>query len=296
VSQVGRNSGQLWEQVDLAIHARSGVLFSLVGGAPLLHRRNVITIHDAAVFAAPKSFSRAFRLWYQFLYWTLCHTALHVLTVSEFSRTELMKYCGIKPGNISVTYLGSEHALRPTPQPAVLDKHRLKPFRYVLAVGSRNPSKNIPGLVKAVPYLAETDFDLAIAGQSYSNIFGESHISGDRVRDLGYVDDSELRSLYENAACFVFPSFYEGFGLPPLEALALGCPAVVANANSLAELFPGVAFLCDPRDPADIAAKILLACQAPAAERTRYRAFAAGFGWEKCAALTWSVLARVAES
>jgi len=295
VKTVGRFQGQLWEQLELPFHARGGVLLSMVGGAPLLHRRNVITIHDAAVFASPASFSRAFRLWYRFLYWTLCHTAAHVLTVSNFSRDELRKWCGVRPERITVAYLGSEHALRPRPEPAVLAEHQLRPYQYILAVSSRNPGKNLDGLLRAIPYLNESGCDVAIAGASYSKVFGDVDLRGDRVRDLGYVSDSQLRTLYENAACFVFPSFYEGFGLPPLEALALGCPAVVANANSLAEIFPGVAFLCDPRDPVDIAAKILQACRAGEAERTRYREFAEGFRWERCASAAWSVLRRLAD-
>jgi len=295
VTRVGRFSGQLWEQLELPFYARGGVLFSLVGGAPLLHRRNVITIHDAAVFASPQSFSLAFRLWYKFLYRTLCHTALHVMTVSEFSKGELVKWCGAKPEKFTVAYLGSDHATRPAPDLEVLAKHNLRPYQYVLAVSSRNPGKNLTGLLRAVPYLSNEEFDIAVAGASYSKVFGATDISGDRVRDLGYVNDSELRTLYENAACFAFPSFYEGFGLPPLEALALGCPAVVANGNSLKEIFHRVAFLCNPHDPKDIAAKILEACQSPAEERPRYREFANSFRWDKCATITWTAIVRFAE-
>ncbi len=296
VSRVGRSSGQIWEQLELPFHARGGVLFSLVGGAPLLHPRNIITIHDAAVFAAPGGFSLAFRVWYHFLYWALCRTALHVLTVSHFSRAELVKWCGANPSKFTVTYLGSEHARRPEPDPDVLAGNRLRQFKYVLVVGSRNPNKNLTGVIRAIPFLANSGVDIAIAGQNNSKVFGELHISEEQVRDLGYVNDSELRTLYENAACFVFPSFYEGFGLPPLEALALGCPAVVSDSNSLAEIFKSVAFLCNPEDPSDIADKIKNACKAPEGERGRYRKFADGFTWRECATITWDVLSRFAKA
>ncbi|AXC12929.1 Glycosyl transferase, group 1 [Acidisarcina polymorpha] len=295
LSQVGRFSGQLWEQFELPFYARGGILVTLVGGSPVLHRRNILTIHDAAVFASPQSFSRGFRLWYQFLYRRMCHKALQVLTVSHFSKAELIKHCKADPEKITVTYLGSEHALRPTPEPGVLTSNRLRPFKYVLAVSSRNPSKNLPGLLGALPYLADTDFDVAIAGQSYKKVFGELRISGDRVRDLGYVNESELRSLYEHAACFAFPSFYEGFGLPPLEALALGCPAVVANTGSMAEVFGPVAFLCDPHDSSTIAEMIRLASETPQEQREGYRAFANGFRWSECATITWSVIFQYAQ-
>lgn len=296
VLRVGRCTGQVWEQFELPFYARRGILFSLVGGAPLLHRRNIITIHDAAVFAEPTNFSPAFRLWYQFLYWMLCRTALHLFSVSQFSRMELIKWCGAKPEEITVTYPGSEHASRPTPDSGVLARNNLRSFKYVLAVGSRKPCKNLNGLLAAVPYLRDSDLDVAIAGASYANIFGAPDISGEKVRDLGYVTDSELRSLYENAACFVAPSFYEGFGLPPLEALALGCPAVVAGGSALIEIFRDVALVCDPHDPADIASKILQACRSPDDERKRYREFADGFRWGECATIAWTVILRFADT
>jgi glycosyltransferase involved in cell wall biosynthesis len=295
VTRVGRYGGQLWEQLELPFYARRGVLFTPCGGAPVIHRRNIITIHDAAVFAAPAGFSKAFLLWYRFLYRVMCRTALHVFTVSEFSRAELIKWCGIRPDKISVTYLGSEHALRPQPEDAVLAKNHLERFKYVLGVGSRNPNKNIAGLLHAVPFLAGSGFELALAGGSNSKVFGDAEVSGEGVRDLGYVSDSELRTLYENAACFVFPSFYEGFGLPPLEALALGCPPVVANSNSLAEIFGPIAFLCDPADPSDIADKIKAACRDGETDRLACRRFASSFRWAECAILTWKVISRIAE-
>jgi glycosyltransferase involved in cell wall biosynthesis len=296
VARAGRYSGRLWEQFELPYYARGGVLFTPVGGAPLLHRRNIITIHDVSVFAAPDGYSFSFRTWYKFIYWTLCRTALHVLTVSHFSKAELEKWCGADPKQITVTYLGSEHALRPQPDPGVLAKNHLEQFRYVLVVGSRNPNKNMAGVLRSLPYLADSTIQVAIAGQNNVKVFGELQIADERVHDLGYITDSELRTLYENAACFVFPSFYEGFGLPPLEALALGCPTVVAATSSLTELFEGVAFLCNPKDPADIADKITKAYHAAKENRADYRRFASGFRWGDCAKATWDVLVRYAKA
>ncbi len=296
ILRVGRWNGQLWEQLELPFYARGGILFSMVGGAPLLHRRNILTLHDGAVFAMSESFSAAFRYWYRFLYRRLCHTALHLFTVSEFSRAELVKWCGAEPERITVTYLGSGHALRPKPDDGVLVRNQLEPGKYVLAVGSRNPSKNLKGVLSAYRLLRDSGLQLVIAGASYSRIFGSQEIEDEGLRDLGYVSDSELRSLYENAACFVFPSHYEGFGLPPLEALALGCPTVVADGSSLREIFHEAAFLCDPNSPEDIARKTLQACQSNEEDRKRYREFAQRFRWEDCAAMTWSTILRFADS
>ncbi len=296
VRRVGKFSGQVWEQLELPFHARSGLLFTPCGGAPIVHRRNVITIHDAAVIASPQGYSRAFRTWYQLLNWTLCHSALHVFTVSHFSKAELVKWYRANPKKTTVTYLGSEHALRPAPEIAVLGRNLLQRYRYVLLVASRNHNKNIAGLLRAVPYITDPKLQIAIAGHSDARVFGEIKIRDKRVHDLGYVNDSELRSLYENAACFVFPSFYEGFGLPPLEALALGCPTVVAETTSLQEIFAGVALMCDPNDPADIADKIMMSLNATEEQRAGNREFAAKFRWDACARTTWEALSRLAAS
>jgi glycosyltransferase involved in cell wall biosynthesis len=296
VLEVGRWTGQLWEQLELPFYARGGILFSMVGGAPLLHRRNILTLHDAAVFAMPGSFSAAFRHWYRFLYGRLCHTALHLFTVSNFSRAELVKWCGVKPEKITVTYLGSDHALRSRPDIGVLARNKLESQKYVLAVGSRNPSKNLRGLLTAYRLIRDSDLKIVIAGASYSKVFGSQGIVDEGVRDLGYVNDSELRSLYENAACFVFPSYYEGFGLPPLEALALGCPTVVADGSALREIFHEVAFLCNPDSSEDIASKTLQACRSNEEDRKRFRDFALQFRWEECATITWSTILGFADS
>lgn len=292
VTRVGRFSGQMWEQLELPFYASEGILFTPCGGAPLLHRRNVITIHDAAVCAVPRGYSFAFRTWYQFLNGRLCRTARHVLTVSQFSKAELVKWYGADPERVTVSYLGSEHALRPQSEPDILRRNGLSPFKYALFVGSNNPNKNLSALVSSLPRLASLGIQIVVAGPTDERVFERSPNTLGVCR-LGYVSDSELRALYENASCFAFPSFYEGFGLPPLEALALGCPVVVAASTALRELFSQIAFMCNPDDPADIADKIVKACAASPEDRQRYRTFAQHFSWNECATTTWRVLSRI---
>ena len=296
VDRIGLFTGQMWEQLELPFYARAGLLFTPCGGAPVLHRRNIITIHDAAVIASPRGYSRVFRTWYRLLNRILCRSALHVLTVSHFSKAELVKWYGAAPQKVSVTYLGSEHALRPSPDPAILAKNLLQRFQYVLLVGSKNPNKNLMGLLQALPYLENSGLQVAIAGHSDPKVFGKLQISGENVRDLGYITDSELRTLYENAACFVFPSFYEGFGLPPLEALALGCPTVVAKSTALSEIFADIAYMCNPSEPSEIADGILKASRETDAKRNSNREFASKFRWDLCANATWRIIASYAKS
>jgi glycosyltransferase involved in cell wall biosynthesis len=291
IRRVGRSTGQLWEQIDLPIHAGNSLLFTPCGGAPIAHKRHVITIHDAGPFSTPQAYTTAYRTYYKALQRILVRSALHVITVSEFSRQELIRFLRIPEQKITYTWLSGEHILRSDRDDTVLSKYHLSPGSYVLGVGSRNPNKNLHGLVKASSYL-DSNTCLAIVGSSNSAIFGDCNKFAASVKELGFVSDAELRTLYEHAACFVFPSFYEGFGLPPLEALTLGCPVIVARAASLPEVFSDAAIYCDPASPEDIARQIsrVLGGQYPNKEIALKRA--ASFTWQRCARQTWDILLR----
>lgn len=290
VKRVGSRTGHLWEQSDLPRFAKGALLFTPCGGAPVIHADHVITIHDAGPFATPHAYTVAYRNFYKLQQRFLARNARHILTVSGFSRHELMRYLNVPPERISYAWLSGEHALRWTPDPSILDAHRLRPGQYLLAVASKNPNKNLATLVQAMAHCQETSFPLALAGGSSSSVFGDAGAYSGPVVELGFVTDRQLRSLYENAACFIFPSVYEGFGLPPLEALTLGCPVIAARAASLPEIFGDAVTWCDPHSAEDIARQIalVLAGQHPSKE-TALR-HAAGFTWQACARSVWSIL------
>src|SRR5579883_757362 len=138
IQTVGRFTGQLWEQVDLPIHARGTMLFTPCGGAPILHQEHVITIHDAGPFHTPEAYTAAYRIYYKNLQRILAKRVRHIITVSEFSRQELMRCLHVSESKISRTWLSGRHILRHTPDPTVLERNNLLPGRYILAVGSRN--------------------------------------------------------------------------------------------------------------------------------------------------------------
>jgi glycosyltransferase involved in cell wall biosynthesis len=292
VRKVGHLTGHAWEQIELPLYSFSGVLFTPGGGAPLIHPRNIVTIHDAAVFAAPSGYSCTYRTWYKFMYRVLCLSATRILTVSNFSKHELVRWCRSKPDKISVIYLGSEHARSATADDSILRRHNLTRYGYLLAVSSKNPNKNFSALIACLDHLPVPGIEVVIAGKTLNKVFSKTSLERSTVKDLGYVTDQELRSLYENAGCFVFPSLYEGFGLPPLEALSLGCPSVVSNLASMPEIFGGTALLCDPHDPSDIAEKIgeALKNYTDATTRERLSKAAMQYTWKKCAYETWALL------
>ena len=253
----GPFTGHLWEQTTLFARSRGHLLVSFGPTGPLLKRRQVVTIHDAGVDAVPASYSRAFRTWYKFLLPRLLRRAPAVMTVSAFSRGEIVRRFGASLERVHVSGEGWEHVLRVEPDPSVLERHELSRGRYVLAVGSRAPHKNFEVIGHALAKLENFPLPIAIAGGVNRSIFGQGSLrSHAALRWLGPVNDRELRALYENASAFVFPSLYEGFGLPPLEALALGCPVIAARAGAVPEVCGDAVRYFAPRDAGELAAHL----------------------------------------
>ncbi|MDQ7988870.1 MAG: glycosyltransferase family 1 protein [Candidatus Dactylopiibacterium sp.] len=270
VSRGGRLRGGLWEQLALPWLARGRLLVSLCNAAPALKRRQVVVIHDAAPARVPASYSRSFRLWYALLMPWLGRVAQRVLTVSDFSRRELTAVYGIPAARIRQLPESGEHIRRVAADPAILARHGLVTRPYVLGVSSMSPHKGFATLVGALEQLgADAGFDVAIAGGTNPRIFAGTALPP-WVKHLGYVSDAELRALYENAACFVFPSWYEGFGLPAAEAMALGCPVIAARAASIPEVCGNAACYVAPRNAPALAAALRHALSDPAwRERAR---------------------------
>lgn len=300
--KVGRLSGQLWEQFELPAFSRGRLLFTPCGGAPLLHRDHVFVLPDAAVFATPHAYTRAYAAWYRWHHRRAAKLpGLKLITVSEFSRSELARYLNLDPVRIAVISLGHEHALRPKPQPEILTRLRLS--QYLLAVGSANPNKNFSGLLQAFRILkqkhpqAASHLQLVIAGRADTRIYGTDRFQQQDIIQTGYITDSELRALYENATCFVFPSLYEGFGLPLLEAMALGCPAASSNAASLPALGGEAAIYFNPNSPNEMANAILSVLTSTALKNNlseKGKNQAAKFRWQQTARETWTTLLNAA--
>ena len=248
----GSRRGQAWEQIDLAPAARAGLLLNLGNTAPLWRRgRQAVVIHDAGVFDTPESYSRLFRLWYRTLHHGLARNGTRLLTVSEFSRGRLAHHLGVDPARIGVMAEGGEHILREPAALEVLARNGLEPRRYALAVGTSAAHKNLAALQGAVALLEQHGMTLALAGARDAAVFQSTGAT--TARALGRVSDAELRALYEHALCLVFPSRYEGFGLPPLEAMWCGCPVIAGRAGAVPEVCGDAALWFEPGDPAGLA-------------------------------------------
>lgn len=248
--EVGSHQGHVWEQWDLPRYCADQFLVNLCNTGPAFKQNQVVVIHDAAVFAVPAAYGTVFKTVYKCMHRSLAARRAHIWTVSEFSSRELQRFLGVPAGAIRVLPEGGEHVLRVPPDHRIQGKAALQQRPYVLAVSSAQLNKNFAFVAKALATLGDPGFDVAVAGGVNPAVFsGKGTDMPSFVKHLGYVSDAELASLYQNAACFVFPSVYEGFGIPPLEAMAQGCPVVASDAASIPEVCGNAAVYFDPRDP-----------------------------------------------
>lgn len=289
--RIGRLSGQLWEQLELPIHSRGGLLFSPCNSTPLLKRRRVVTLHDAAVFTYPDAYSKAFSVWYRYLFKQICRSQAQVITVSEFSRSELIRQAGLRKNRSEVIHHGFEHVQRVRADTGILDRLELRDQPFALAVSSHNPTKNFDGLASALERLNNPNFSVVVVGGRNSRIFANSSCRWPSfVKLAGYVSDAELRALYESTVCFVFPSLYEGFGIPPLEALSCGAHVLAADIPPLREVYGSAVSYCDPKDPEAIASGLVDSMRRPERDEVAVAECLHRLTWERCARETINFL------
>jgi glycosyltransferase involved in cell wall biosynthesis len=230
----------------------------------LLKHRFVVTFHDMVLFHHPEFFTWKKRFLTRALMPVVARRALGILTVSETVKSEIVAGLGVDPRKIFVVPPAPADLYRPVEKTAardeVLSRHGLA-TPYVLFVGTLEPRKNLDGLLRAFDRLkAETEVPHTLVvvggrGWKYGPIFKtvDGLSSKSAVRFLDYVPLEQMPALYAAASALVFPSFYEGFGVPPLEAMRCGTPAVVSDIPVLREILGDAAIFVDPRDPGSIA-------------------------------------------
>ena len=290
---VGRRQGHLWEQIDLPAAARGGTLINLGNTAPLLGGSGqIVVIHDAGVFDTPYSYSWKFRLWYKGLQHALARTGARIATVSEFSRQRIAASLGLDPARIAVIYEGADHIKRVTADETVLARHDLQPGGYALVVGSRAAHKNLAALTDVVQALRRRGMAVAMTGGANRTVFQDTADQA-ALRSLGRASDAELRALYENAACLLFPSRYEGFGLPPVEAMICGCPVVATRGGAVEEICGEDALYFTMDDPASLVGAVERLLDEPGLRpdlRRRGLARAGQLSWVSSARLLGDIL------
>lgn len=294
--------GHLWEQMYLPAKTGGRLLWSPNNTGPLAVGRQVCTIHDIIPIEHPEWFNRNFSSWYQWLLPKLVHRVLHIITVSQFTKDRLCERFKIPSHKISVIWNGVDESFRPSSEEEIQAMRidaGIPQGRYILSLGSLEPRKNLRRLLAAWELLfAELpeDVHLVIAGsKGDSLVFADNSLGPipPRVHFAGYVAQTQLPALYSGALALVYPSLYEGFGLPPLEAMACGCPVVTSNNTSLLEVVNDAALLVDPFNIESIAEGIFRMFMKPRLrEELRTRGFyrAAGVTWDRAASETRNIL------
>lgn len=289
VQRIGRWRHHLWEQLDLACFSPADWVLNLCNTGPLLRKRQILFFHDVQVYAIPHNFQWKFRLWYQLLLNIAGRRSALLFTNSYFSQSEFVRYTGITKNKITVAHLGCDHMRHGAVEIPAVILQKLQGRPYVLAVSSASPNKNFLAILKALALMGDAAPMAVIVGQQYQKVFKNqdaSLLDNPRILSAGYVSDAELAGLYQHALCLVYPSFYEGFGLPPLEAMQNACPVVVSRSSALPEVCGAAARYCEPDDPQTIADVLSQLMQAHAAQqlepiRAASLAHAAQFTWKK---------------
>ncbi len=293
--------GHLWEQLRLPGLVGRQVLWSPCATGPLSVRRQVITVHDTGFVDTPEYYGRAFAGWYRWLIPRLARKVSRVITVSEFTRQQLVRHFQIDPARITVVPNGVEGFAPAAPELVGQMRTALALERdYLLYVGSLKPNKNLSRVLTAWQQtgLAARGLELAVVG-ARGSVFGDYRLETvpEGARLLGYVDDVWLPALYSGARAFVFPSLYEGFGIPAVEAMACGTPVISSTTTSMPEVCGDAALLVDPQQTEAIAAAMQRLVDDDALHGTlkaRGLDRAGQYTWELATQRTWQVLEQAA--
>jgi glycosyltransferase involved in cell wall biosynthesis len=302
-----------WEQSVLPLELlreRADLLHALGFVSPFAWRgRTVVTVYDLSFLRFPETFNRGNRVYLSTFTPPSLRRADRVITISEDARRDVIELCGVAPERVTPILLAADERFRPAPTPEVeafRARHGL-PERFVLYLGTLQPRKNVETLVRAYALLRERGSDdhvLVLAGPrgwQYEPIYELVHQLGlsASVKLPGFVPDDQQALWYSSAAVFAFPSRYEGFGLPLLEAMACGAPVVSSSASSLPEVVGDAGLLVDP---ADVEGWTSALCQLLEDEPRRRELSAAGqararrFSWRRLALETVQVYREVHES
>jgi glycosyltransferase involved in cell wall biosynthesis len=248
-----RARGQAFEQVALPWSARADLLLSLGGPAPVAARRQVATLHDVSVFRHPQTYSRAFRTWYRGMYRVLARRAVRVLTVSQFSADELGRVLHVPTSRISVVPNGADHVDRVVAAPPDLTAYPgfAPEAPWVLCVGTFARHKNLGPALDALE--AAGIHSVVVGARGSAAVFAATDVGRwSHAHFAGRLSDEELAWLYGRATALVFPSLYEGFGIPVIEAQRLGCPVIALDTGPMREVGGEAVMLCDPAHPQEV--------------------------------------------
>lgn len=300
--------GHLWEQAILPLRVNGRLLWNPTCTGPLLVPRQVTTVHDLSSLDHPEWFDAKYVAWHRLIVPRLLRRTKHIIAISEYTKQRTMAWAGVEAHKITVIPNGVDARFYPRAANEVTVARSalgLGDQPYVLSVATLEPRKNIARLVEAWTaarkHLPEGTLLVLAGGKGSASVFNSTLLDGvpPGVVFTGYVPDEHLPALYSGAEVFVYPSLYEGFGLPILEAMGAGTAVVTSTATSIPEVAGDAALLIDPHRTDDIAraiVEVMTDAQLRARLREKGTRRAEQFSWPRTAQRTWSVLQQVAHS
>ena len=254
VYRVGRLHDRLWEHVSFPSYVRkkNATALNLCNVAPL-SRPDIVAVHDIKPVVHPEYYNRRFVLWYRILYRNEFSRAKYIITGTHFSAREIAAHYHVDPRRIVFVPEGREHFERISYDENALDRYGLKAGEFYFSMGSLEPGKNLKWVLRTAQLDPANIY--AIAGNINTIVFSEENTERvpNNVCFLGYVSDEEAKTLMRDCRAFLFPTFYEGFGMPPLEALSSGCQCIaVSDIPVMHEIFEDQAVYIDPFCPGQI--------------------------------------------
>lgn len=220
-------------------------------GSPFVKIDTIMTIHDLNHLRFPQFYTKFHKYYYDYIVKISAKKCSKLLTVSNFSKQELVEWLNCDENNIIVTYNGIDDRFKVISDRNKLENVREKynlPDRFILYIGNQKPHKNVETLISSMKYIEGIKFAINGNGNESINKAIKENGVENKILKIGFVDEEDLPYVYNLATVFIFPSLYEGFGLPPLEAMACGCPAIVSNTSSLPEVVGDAALKVEPRD------------------------------------------------
>jgi glycosyltransferase involved in cell wall biosynthesis len=261
--QCGSFETHLWEQLSLPAYLKRigrPLLVSFSGCGPLNYDNQIITIHDVSHERYPEWFSKNYCRFYGFMFPRIGKKAHAILTVSDFSKQEIIDTLKLSPEKIHVVHSNVPFHTKPTDEEVLNRRKDTSGSNYILTVSSMDPRKNFIRLVQAFDRMEDKTIKLYIIGMQFKafNTPDLRKLLGENVVLPGYVDDATLQKMYGDALFSIYPTLYEGFGLPPLESMTYGCPVIASDIPALREVSGDAVLYANPYDIDDMAAKMNL--------------------------------------
>ena len=248
IIRYGKLKSNLWEQISFSRYANKNGLISInFNNTKPIFSKGMMFIHDLAYVVHPEYASsfhgKVSNVYHRFLFWLASKTDTPIFTISNYSKQQIIEHYKIKPDRIGMVRCGWEHMQAIESNPDVLARLGLNKGGYYFTLGSLSKMKNTSWVLNVAKRNPDSVFVIT-GGQSFSD--GSKYDKPDNVILTGFISDGEIKSLMQGCRAFLYPSLYEGFGIPPLEALSLGASVVCSSSPPLPEIYKGSVGYIDP--------------------------------------------------